>query len=159
MTFCTCSLLGVFMGDRLYSPIILFLNCTAGIEISNATVNMMQTACLGSSQYIFLPADLGGYHYNTYNIHNLWWFAVPYQNLLGITKALLAKCFPFYNKRWLHVGVKQLFSYWGGLPPSPSLENPEVHLETAHAETKCHRFVIVNRSISFQFLSLHQDNQ
>lgn len=119
MTFCTCSLLGVFMGDRLYSPIILFLNCTTGIEISNATVNMMQTACLGSSQYIFLPADLGGYHYNTYNIHNLWWFAVPYQNLLGITKALLAKCSPFIIKGDCTWGLSNFLAIGGDFPHPP----------------------------------------
>lgn len=146
MIFCTCSLSGGIYG--LYSPITLFLNCATAIEISNATVYMMQTPCLGSSHYIFLSADLGGYHYNTYNIHNLWWFAVPYQNLLDLSKASVAKCSPFDNKWWLHEGV----NFWllGRLPPSLSWENPEVCLEPACAETKCHWFVIFNRSVSSQ---------
>ena len=111
----------VFMDDRLYSPMILFLNCTAGIEISNATVNMMQTPCLGSSQYIFLSANFGGYHYNIYKINNLWWFPVPYQNFLDLSKALVAKCLPFDNKRWYTwEGGEANFRLLGGLPPSPS---------------------------------------
>ena len=41
----------------------------------------------------------GGYHCNTYNTHNFWWFAVPYQDLLDLTKTLMTECFPFDNKK------------------------------------------------------------